>query len=113
MPRSHHAMPLAFPLAQRPRLRYGLVACTCYLELPAPENSTSTFDGSTFAPSRPLNIEGFVGIAGLTAYSGGLAILWGENAGGRAHLLQTGDGGATFDDTTLPLRGRSCPRTHL
>src|SRR5215207_3112673 len=62
----------------------------------------STQNGFSFAPATFLPIaNGFVGSAGLAGYPEGLAVLWGENAGGRAHLLQTGDGGATVDDTTL------------
>ena len=64
---------------------------------------TSTSDGTAFTPPTPAPIGGFIGIAGLTAYAGGLAVLWAENAGGRAHLLQSGDGGASFEDTTLPF----------
>jgi hypothetical protein len=65
---------------------------------------TSTLNGTSFAPPRLLPISnGFTGVAGLAAHARGLAILWGENVGGQAHLLQTGDGGVTFDDTTLPF----------
>jgi hypothetical protein len=71
---------------------------------------TSTLDGISFAPPTLLPIaNGFTGVAGLAAHAQGLAILWGENAGGRAHLLQTADGGATFDDTTLPFAVAPAP----
>jgi hypothetical protein len=71
---------------------------------------TSTPDGLSFAPPTFLPIaNGFVGIAGLAGHAQGLATLWAENAGGRAHLLQTGDGGATFDDTTMPFAVAPAP----
>lgn len=63
----------------------------------------STRDGVVFSSPTPLPIDGFTGLAGLAAYAGGLAILWAENAGGRAHLLQSSNGGASFNDTTLPF----------
>ena len=71
---------------------------------------TSTLDGTSFGPPIALPIQaGFTGVAGLAAHAQGLAILWGENAGGRAHLLQTTDNGATFDDTTLPFAVAPAP----
>lgn len=64
---------------------------------------TSTVDGQAFAPPLALPISGFTGTCGMAAYAGGLAVLWAENSGGQAHLLRTGTGGASFDDTTLPF----------
>ena len=65
---------------------------------------TWTVDGVTFAAPVTVPIaQGHVGIGGMAAYPGGLAILWAENVGGRAHVLTSTDGGATFSDTTLPF----------
>lgn len=65
---------------------------------------TSTIDGSTFTTLSALPIaEGFVGASAFTAYAGGLAVLWAENAGGQAHLLTSDDGGSTWVDAVLPF----------
>jgi hypothetical protein len=71
---------------------------------------TWTADGVTFAPPVTVPIlGGHTGIGGMAAYSGGLAILWAENIGGRAHLLTSADGGATFGDTVLPFAATAEP----
>jgi hypothetical protein len=65
---------------------------------------TSTVDGNTFTALSPLPIaHGFVGTSAFTAYTGGLAVLWAENAGGRAHLLTSANGGSTWQDAVLPF----------
>jgi hypothetical protein len=64
---------------------------------------TSTRNGSSFTPPAILPVTGYTGIAGLAAYPGGLAVFWAEMGGGRAHLLKSGDGGASFTDTILPF----------
>lgn len=65
---------------------------------------TSTHNGLTFAAPNELPIhDGFVGTSGFTAYPGGLAILWGENAGGQAHLLTSTDNGGIWNDALLPF----------
>jgi hypothetical protein len=71
---------------------------------------TSTANGSTFTSPRPVPIvNGFTGVGGLCAYAGGLAVLWAENAGGQAHMLRSGDGGATFTDVVLPFNAQPLP----
>jgi hypothetical protein len=63
--------------------------------------STSTTDGQAFTAPVQLPLRaGFIGVRSLCAHSGGLSLLWAENAGGRAHLLDVTAG----TDEELPFR---------